>query len=228
MRPGSRGPHRSAGSRLRTLRLDGPAGPIEGILQERDARDHAWFAIVCHPHPQHGGTLHNKVVHKVAAELHELGGAVLRFNFRGVGHSAGSFDHGVGELEDARAALGWMEDRYPAARQWLAGFSFGSWVAARLAGAAPAIERVILVAPPVGTADFSVLRTTDVPKLIIQGTADDICPLAALSREFLDWAPPKTLIRVPGASHFFHRQLTDLAEALRQGLAEIAAISRRP
>lgn len=205
-------------SRLREITLEGPAGALEGLLQERDPRDHGLTAVICHPHPLHGGTLHNKVVHRVAAVFHELGAAVLRFNFRGVGASAGAFDRGDGELEDARAALRWMETRHPGARRWLAGFSFGSWVAARLAAAEPSIERVILVAPPVATADFTVMRTSRVPKLVIQGTRDDICPLAAIEAEFPTWADPRRLERVEGASHFFDRRLPALADALRVGL----------
>jgi len=198
--------------------LDGPAGAIEGLLQEREAWDHALTAVVCHPHPLHGGTLHNKVVHRVATVLHGLGAAVLRFNFRGVGGSTGGFDHGAGELEDARAAFRWMAARHPDARPWVAGFSFGSWVAARLAASEPKVERLILVAPPVATSDFSVLESATMPKLVIQGTKDDLCPLATLEGVFTRWAEPRTLVRVEGASHFFDRRLEGLAEALRHGL----------
>jgi hypothetical protein len=199
--------------------LEGPAGGLEGLLQEREAHDHALTAVVCHPHPLHGGTLHNKVVHRVSSVLHGLGAAVLRFNFRGVGGSAGQHEQGAGELEDARAALRWMEARYPDAHRWVAGFSFGAWVAARLAASEPRVERLILVAPPLATSDFSVLESATVPKLVIQGTRDDLCPLAALEGVFPSWATPKTLIRVEGASHFFDRRLAALADALRQSLS---------
>ena len=217
-------------SRLREVTIEGPAGRLEGLLQERDAHDHAWNAVVCHPHPQKGGTLHNKVAHRVAAVLHELGATVLRFNFRGVGKSAGVYDQGVGELEDARAALAWLRARHPGARVTLAGFSFGAWVAARLAASEAGIEQVILVAPPVSTADFSVLATAPVPKLVIQGTRDDLAPAAALDAAFPGWAEPKALFRVEGASHFFDRQLAALGEALRAGLRPPGdrAVSPRP
>lgn len=217
--PAAREPRGPATSRLREVTFEGPAGVLEGLLQERDAHHHALTAVICHPHPLHGGTLHNKVVHRVASVLHILGVAVLRFNFRGVGGSAGEFDHGAGELEDARAALRWMETRHPEARRWVAGFSFGSWVAARLAASEPKVERLILVAPPVATEDFSALKSAAVPKLVIQGTQDDVCPLAALEGVLPGWAEPRTLVRVEGASHFFDRQLVALADALRQGLA---------
>ena len=213
---------RTPASRLREVTIEGPAGPLEGLLQERDAHDHAWIVLVCHPHPQKGGTLHNKVVHRVAAVLHELGATVLRFNFRGVGKSAGVYDQGMGELEDARAALAWLRMRHSGARVTLAGFSFGAWVAARLAASEARIERVILVAPPVSTADFSVLATSPVPKLVIQGTRDDLAPAAALEAAFPGWADPKTLVRVEGATHFFDRQLAALGDAVRAGITRPA------
>ncbi len=209
--------HRSP-SRLVHLELDGPAGRLEAVLQESGARDHALAAVVCHPHPLYGGTLHNKVVHRAAATLHALGAAVLRFNFRGAGASAGAHDHGQGELEDARAALEALRERYPRARLWVAGFSFGSWIAARLAAAEAAIERVVLIAPPVGTVSFDVLRTLSTPKLVIQGSADEVCPPHQLHAQFTGWAEPRTLVEVDGASHFFDRRLGALAQALNDNL----------
>lgn len=219
MERAARGTRAPAVSRLQTIAFPGPAGTLEGLLREREAHDHTLTAIVCHPHPLYGGTLHNKVVHRVASVLHGLGAAVLRFNFRGVGASEARFDRGEGELEDARAALVWMRERYPGARRWLAGFSFGSWVAALLAASEPDVERLILVAPPVATADFSALRQAAVPKLVVQGSDDDVCPPAALERAFAGWAEPKTLLRVDGATHFFDRKLGALADALHQALA---------
>lgn len=217
--PGPHVPHAHVASRLRAVTLAGPAGILEGLLQERDTHDHAIAAVVCHPHPLHGGTLHNKVVHRIASVLYEVGAAVLRFNFRGVAGSAGTFDDGAGELEDARAALRWMEARHPGARLWVAGFSFGSWVAARLAVSEPRVERVLLVAPSVATSDFSPMRSSSIPKLVFQGTRDDLCPLATLEAEFPSWAEPKALIRVEGASHFFDRRLAVLGDAMRAALS---------
>jgi pimeloyl-ACP methyl ester carboxylesterase len=126
-------------SRLLALSLAGPAGLLEALLQECDSGSPAFAALVCHPHPLHGGSMDNKVVHRVAATLHELDGTTLRFNFRGVGNSAGHFDHGAGELEDARAALAWLRARLPGTALLVAGFSFGAWVAARLAASEPAV-----------------------------------------------------------------------------------------
>ena len=204
--------------RLVAVTVPGPAGPLEAVLQTGGDAAPGIAAVVCHPHPLHGGTLHNKVTHRTASTFLELGAAVLRFNFRGVGKSAGRYDHGAGELEDARAALAWLTGRFPAARRWLAGFSFGSGIAAALAASEPGIERLVLIAPPVRSADFGMLRSIAVPKLVVQGTADTVCPVEALEREFTYWAEPKQLIRVEGASHFFDTRLGALAEALRQGL----------
>lgn len=206
-------------SRLVTLELAGPAGTLEALLQECDGGAPAFAALVCHPHPLYGGALHNKVAHRLASTLHGLGGTVLRFNFRGVGRSAGGFDHGRGELEDARAALGWLSARLPGRPLTVAGFSFGAWVAARLAASEPAVGRLVLVAPPVAGADFAAMRTSPVPKLVLQGTADVTCPLSELQPEFATWAGPKRLATIAGATHFFDRRLGELAEALLGGLA---------
>ena len=211
-----------AATRLTTVTIPGPAGTLEGLLHEREGGEAVLVAIVCHPHPLYGGTMHNKVVHRVASTLHELGAAVLRFNFRGAGASQGEHDRGVGELEDARAALAFLLARHPRARRWVAGFSFGAWVAARLAASEPAVERLILVAPPVGTESFEALHAATVPKLVIQGGADTVCPPELLERELPRWAGPRELIVVPGANHFFDSQLGALAHALSQALSEPA------
>jgi alpha/beta superfamily hydrolase len=135
-----------------------------------------------------------------------------------VGQSAGTHDRGVGELEDARVALQYLRERYPGARRWAAGFSFGSWVASRLAAAETDIERLILIAPPVHTQTFEEMRTLATPKLVVQGTGDAVCRLEKLEAVWPEWAEPKRLMRVPGASHFFDRQLAELGDALLEGL----------
>ena len=210
----------SASSRLVSLTLAGPAGPLEALLTERDGERASIAAVVCHPHPLYGGTMHNKVVHRVAATLHGLGAAVLRFNFRGVGKSAGGHDRGAGELDDARAALGVLHERLPEARLWVAGFSFGAWIAARLAAKTPEIEKLILVAPGIRTSSFAAMHECTTPKLVLQGTADDTCPLEDLEREFPSWAEPKRLEKIEGASHFFDRQLGALGERLAIAVRE--------
>lgn len=206
-------------SRLLPLELQGPAGRLEALLQERDGVAPAFVAVVCHPHPLYGGTMHNKVAHRLAATLFQRGAAVLRYNFRGVGKSEGPHDRGRGELHDSLAVLDWLRRRHPTAPAWVAGFSFGSWVAARVAASEAAIEQLILVAPPVHTQTFEEMRSCAVPKLIVQGTADEVCRPENLERVYPTWAEPKRLETVEGASHFFDRKLGELAEALERGLA---------
>jgi alpha/beta superfamily hydrolase len=139
-----------------------------------------------------------------------------------VGASEGRHDQGIGELEDARAALSFLRERLPGARLWCAGFSFGSWVAARLAASETQVEQLVLVAPPVEKSSFEVMRESRVPKLVLQGTADVTCLPAALEAEFPSWAEPKRLIWIEGATHFFDRQLGPLAEAMSQALEPAA------
>jgi alpha/beta superfamily hydrolase len=205
-------------ARLVPLDLKGPAGNLEALLQEREGVHPPVVALVCHPHPLYGGTMHNKVAHRLASTLFARGAAVLRFNFRGVGRSEGVHDRGRGELQDSLALLDWMRRRHPEAEAWAAGFSFGSWVASRLAASEPAVKRLLLVAPPVHTQTFEEMRTCAVPKLVIQGTADDVCKPENLARVFPGWAEPKRLELVEGASHFFDRRLAELGAAIERGL----------
>ncbi len=207
-------------ARLVPLDLTGPAGRIEGLLQEREGVPPPVVALVCHPHPLYGGTLHNKVVHRVASVLFARGAAVLRFNFRGVGRSEGTHDRGRGERDDALVALDWLRRRHPAARAWLAGFSFGSWVASRTAAAESAVEQLLMIAPGVHTQTFEEMRSCPVRKLVVQGTADEVCRPENLARVFPTWAEPKQLVEVAGASHFFDRKLGELAAAIEHGLVD--------
>jgi len=211
-------PRHAGVTRLIPLKLRGPAGELEALLQVREPEDGSLTALVCHPHPLYGGTMHNKVVHRVAQGLEARGAVVLRFNFRGVGKSEGRSRGGVEELEDAKAALSYLRERSPGARRWAAGFSFGAWIATLLAGSEPDLEQLVLVAPPVTRSNFEILRSLRVPKLIIQGTRDDVCPLAALETHYAEWEEPKRLIKVEGATHFFDSKLGALADALDQGL----------
>jgi len=205
-------------SRLLPVEITGPAGRIEGLLQEQAGVAHEKVALVCHPHPLYGGTLHNKVAHRLASTLHARGAAVLRFNFRGVGKTEGVHDRGRGELHDSLAVLDWLRRRHPGAHVWVAGFSFGAWVASRVAAAEAAVERLLMVAPGVHTQTFEEMRTCPVPKLVIQGTADDVCKPENLEKVYPTWAEPKRLEWVEGAGHFFDRQLAELGASIERGL----------
>lgn len=193
--------------------IDGPVGEIEAVL-ETPAEQPVFRAIICHPHPLFGGTMENKVVTTLARGCRDAGGVVMRFNFRGVGGTAGVHSGGLGETEDLLALEAWMHHEYPDLPLWLAGFSFGSYVAAMGARALADNERpakhLMLVAPPVHNNDFSVIESTRCPVTVVQGDEDEVVPV----EEVLSWVEQTTLtpdlIRFPGTGHFFHGHLPEL------------------
>jgi len=202
------------------LLLPGPAGKIEvavGVPEPADAR--AGIAVICHPHPLlgGGGSMRNKVVTMLERSLRELGLSTVRFNFRGVGASDGSYDEGNGETDDLLAVAQWAQRAHPHAALWLAGFSFGSYVAAR---AAPhlTVRQMISVAPPIGRWDFAALPSPLCPWLVIQGEDDDVVDPEAVYAWVAAQPEPPTLTRMPGAGHFFHRRLMDLRGAIKNGV----------
>ena len=173
-------------------------------------------AVVCHPLPTEGGTMHNKVVTMVARALRELGATTVRFNFRGTGGSAGEFDDGRGEREDLRTVVDWVQDARPGDRLWLAGFSFGAYVT--LAAAADLLpDAVISIAPPAAGRgwDFAAIPAPDVPWLVVQGDADEIIDPQAVYAWIDGLARKPQLVRMPDTSHFFHRKLVDLRGAIQ-------------
>ena len=204
-----------------TLALPGPAGRLEVAVDppEAEAERRPLVAIVCHPLPTEGGTMHNKVVTMVARSLRELGATTVRFNFRGTGHSEGTFDHGRGELDDLRAVAAWVRAQRPHDTLWLAGFSFGAYVSLR---AAAELEPALLVsiAPPVSGRgwDFDALALPTMPWLVIQGENDEIVD----PQSVYDWLERRgaqaELVRMPDTSHFFHRKLIDLRGAIKHGV----------
>ena len=204
------------------LAIAGPAGRIEAALDlpEADAVPQPVLAIVCHPLPTEGGSMHNKVVTMTARALRESGITTLRFNFRGVGQSEGVFDDGQGELEDLRAVAAWARAEHPDKALWLAGFSFGAWVSLRAAvelGAAALVS----IATPVGRSwSFDDITIPTIPWLLIQGEADEIVDAGAV----FDWVAtlptPPRLVKMPDTSHFFHRKLIDLRGAVKNGVRD--------
>lgn len=202
------------------LMLPGPAGPLELVvdLPAPDAPPRPLVAVVCHPLPTEGGTLHNKVVTMTARALRECGAATVRFNFRGTGHSAGTFDHGQGEGEDLRAVVAWVRAQRPQAQLWLAGFSFGAYVSLRMAAQLQP-QLLLSIAPPVGRNwDFATIEPPTCPWLVIQGEDDEIVDAQAVRAWAETRQPPPELVLMPETSHFFHRKLMDLRGAIKSGV----------
>ena len=198
--------------RIESCTIAGPAGDLEALLEEPEDVAPIEACLVCHPHPAHGGTMHNKVVYRMAKGLRRSGRVVLRFNFRGVGRSAGSYDHMIGELEDARAALAWLRDRYPTLPHTLAGFSFGSRIIMRLGCSTSGARQLIGVGFPTWREDNTYLTRCTVPKLFVQSTVDEFGPRPELEALFETMAEPKALHFIEAADHFFAGALEQLEQ----------------
>ena len=207
--------------------LPGPAGPLQALIETPvidgpGPQPVSAFAVVCHPHPLYGGSLDNKVVYTVARTLEQLGAPAIRFNFRGVGASAGSYDAGGGETADALAVVAYGRRRWPDAALWLAGFSFGAAVAVRAAGEAGP-QRLIAVAPGITTITVTDAAPPACPWLIVHGDLDEVVPLEAV-RAWADTLSPAPQMRVlPGASHFFHGRLNELRDVVLAFMASQGA-----
>ena len=202
-----------------TFALAGPAGMLDTAvdLPESDVAPLPLTVVLCHPLSTEGGSLNNKVVTMAARSLRELGANTVRFNFRGVGQSAGSFDHGNGELQDLLAVVAWVREQRPHDDLWLAGFSFGAYVSLR-ANDKVQPDALISIAPPAGRWDFGQIVTPVCPWLVIQGENDEIVDPQAVY-EWIDTLKRKPdLVRMPDTSHFFHRKLIDLRGALQHGV----------
>lgn len=223
-----------ANSSIRSLFLDGPVGRLESLLNA--GVDHATHAaVVCHPHPLFGGTLHNKVVFHTMKALNSFGFPVLRFNFRGTGLSQGEHDHGNGEVDDVRAALDWLyaEHHLPMV---FAGFSFGAAVGLRAACEDARVRAVIGVGTPVGpvvadsevprTYTFDFLQECTKPKLFVSGARDQFGPRAKLEALVASVPEPKKLVVIEGADHFFEGRLRELREAIEAWVKQ--AVSSQP
>ncbi len=200
--------------RIEAHTIVGPAGALEALLEEPEESAPREAVLVCHPHPKHGGTMHNKVVYRLARGLRKSGAVVLRFNFRGVGRSEGVYDEAIGELDDARAALDWLRERYPDLPYSLAGFSFGSRIILRLGCQLGTASRLIAVGFPTWREDNTYLSHCTTSKLFIQSTVDEFGPREALDLLFQNFAEPKRLMYIPAADHFFAGSLEELESAV--------------
>jgi alpha/beta superfamily hydrolase len=205
--------------RIESHFIAGPVGRLEALLEEPDETP-VQACLVCHPHPLYRGTMHNKVVYRIAHGFRRAGGVALRFNYRGVGKSEGVYDHGIGEIEDARAALAFLRERYPDLPYSIAGFSFGSRIALKLGCTLPDPKPkcVIPVGVPVLRTRFEEVLDCKLPKYFIQSTNDEYGPVADTKTAFEKFAAPKELFFIESKDHFF----VDGLERLEDVAAEIA------
>jgi alpha/beta superfamily hydrolase len=208
----------SSAPRIEKLTIDGPAGLIEAMIERPPEAREGMIAICCHPHPLYGGAMQNKVVHTLARAAQDRQVTSLRFNFRGVGASAGVHDDGVAESEDAAFLSDWCRQELGATRQWSFGFSFGSFVAFRLATARD-MDLLVTVAPPVQRFDFATLAVPRCPWLVIQGDRDELVDHEAVRGWTRTVAPAPEVRILAGAEHFFHGRLTELRSVLGVWLA---------
>ncbi len=203
---------------LRQVDLYGKAGRLEALY--RELQDPAAIAVICHPLPTGGGTLHNKVVFRAARGLENANVATLRFNFRGVGGSAGTFDAGEGEQDDFLTALDWAMKRHPGKKLFAGGFSFGAWVASRAGCEVEAIDAMFFIGTPVNKYDFGHLKHCEKQMLFLHGTQDEHGDVAKLEKVVEHIRNAKSVI-VTGADHFFAKQLEAVEETLRSWAEEL-------
>jgi alpha/beta superfamily hydrolase len=201
--------------------IAGPVGRLEALLDEPAAGVDVRAAVVfAHPHPQYGGTMHSKVVYQAAKALGRIGCAVLRFNFRGVGSSAGAFDEGVGESDDFRAGLDFMQQRYQNVRLWAGGFSFGAWIGLTVAVQNPRVSTMIGIAPPVARYDMEAVRRSAKAKFFIQGERDELCPLKQMQEFYAHCEEPKELVVIDAADHLFDGKASEVGDAIEDLLGD--------
>jgi uncharacterized protein len=215
---------------IRSLFIQGPAGRLEALLNS-GASNPTHAAVICHPHPLFGGTLHNKVVFHTMKALNSFGFPVLRFNFRGTGLSQGEHDYGNGEVGDVRAALGWLEAEYHLPLLF-AGFSFGAAVGSLAACADARVQAVIAVGTPVGPVvgdsevarayTFDFLKKCVKPKLFVSGSRDQFAPREKLQALVASVPEPKKLVVIEGADHFFEGRLGELRAAIESWIRELS------
>ena len=209
---------------IRSFFLDGRAGRLEALLnQGAEGATHA--ALVCHPHPLYGGAFHNKVVFHTMKALNSFGFPVLRFNFRGVGMSLGEHDNGLGEVDDVRVALDWLDTEFHLP-MLVAGFSFGAAIGLRAACPDSRVQAVIGLGIPVVPADervydFDFLKTCIKPKLLVSGTRDQFGPRAILEQVEQAIAQPKKLVLIESADHFFEGRLKELRDTVEAWVREV-------
>jgi alpha/beta superfamily hydrolase len=209
-------------ARIESFFLAGPAGRLEAMLKHPDAgSEPPAVAVVCHPHPMFGGTMHNKVVHAAAEALAGRGLPTLRFSFRGVGRSGGRHDNGRGEQDDLKAALAFLEERWPGRPIVAAGYSFGAFVALAVGCADDRVVSLIGIAAPVGVYPFGFLRVCDKPLVLIQGEADPLAPLPLAFALAATLPGGARVVPIPGADHAFRGGLDLLGQRVEEAAAAL-------
>ena len=203
---------------LRQVDLFSSAGRLEALY--RELQDPSGTAVICHPHPLGGGTLHNKVVFRAARGLENANIATLRFNFRGTGLSGGKHDQGEGEQDDVMAAIDWAAKQHAGLPLLVGGFSFGGWVASRVACELPNVAGVFLIGTPIQKYDFGYLKRCDKPVLLLHGTQDEFGDVPRLEKLAQEMKNAQSVI-VTGADHFFTQQLEAVEETMRSWALEI-------
>ncbi len=199
--------------------IPGPVGPLEALL-DLPADTPRAAVVFAHPLPIKGGTMHTKVVFQAAKALTRIGCAVLRFNFRGVGRSAGAWDNGSGEMDDYRAAVDFLSSRYPDLELWAVGFSFGSYIAMTSGADDDRICALIGIAPPVNRYEFASVKLSAKPKFIVHGESDELIPLKAVREFYARLQEPKEFVEIDRANHLFEGQASEVGDALEELLAD--------
>lgn len=203
--------------------IPGPVGPLEALL-DLPAGEPRAIAVFGHPHPLHGGTMHTKALYQAAKAMPRIGVAALRFNFRGCGRSAGTFDSGPGEKDDFRAALAFATERFPDLPIWSAGMSFGSWVAMNVGAEDPRVSLLLGIAPPVDRYEFDVLKTCTLPKFIIHGESDELISIKDIRKFYAQMPEPKELVTIEDANHLFEGKTSMVGEAVEDLLADFNTV----
>ncbi len=198
---------------------NGPVGNIEAVIEAPSSKKKL-VGIICHPHPLHGGTMSNKVVTTVVRAFQRLDIVPIRFNFRGVGQSEGKHDYSHGEQDDLKSVISWARQNFEDYQLILAGFSFGAFIAAKVASEIPP-KALITIAPAVNHSPYENLPAFDFPWIVVQGEADEVVPASTVFDWLAKLHPQPITIRMPGVSHFFHGHLIELRDSLIEKLAPI-------
>ena len=204
--------------------IPGVVGPLEALIDLPSGPPRA-AVVFAHPLPTQGGTMHTKVVFQSTKALTRIGCAVLRFNFRGVGRSAGQWDEGRGEMDDYRAALDFFAGRYPGLPMWAAGFSFGSYIALTCGAADDRVCALIGIAPPVDRYDYGSVTRSEKHKFIVHGERDELIPLKSVRAFYAQLAEPKELIEIDRANHLFDGQASEVGDALEELLTDFTCMT---